>query len=722
MTSPTARFSRPGIAARRLRLPILTAWLLLFPLAALADPASSPRTLRCGWYTWDPYQFIDPEAEIPVLTGLDIKLTREIFRDAGYAVDYNEVSWEQHQVDIREGTRDIASGAYMTQARTAYAWFSEPYRTETDVLYVPTGVAARIPARNLAELLRRLSAERFRLGIVEGYHYGDEVMAWVKAPANAGLAFPAGTDYDNMVRLIEGRIDGFLADRLSGATMAWRRELQGRIEEHPIPVFTGELRVMFSKRTMTRTDVAAFNRSLARLRASGFYDKVVREYLFPVLLAITIHRPWFFLMGIIGTFAFAISGVLLARKERYDLFGAFVMAFLPSVGGGVIRDLITDRNPLDAMRSPVYILIVLGVVLAGTAFYRTWDLVQAHRRKSGGDRWTGPRSPFSPNFARNLFLTCDALGLAAFTTVGVVVAVEMRCDPLWLWGPILATLTGAGGGILRDIVRADSQNPYLKGALYPEISLVWGLAFSIFLIWETSRLQLSEVLLGVILTLAGVLLTRWLAVRYDVQSLFLYDHKRHAPAVILAEVDTLQMIWLGSLPALLDGFRESADPAAGMDPEAAVNRCLAQEHAIQTRLTELSPMQLPDKDVKSKVLLEQRQWRLSALQADLREFTINLAGAPGEDPAAVLRANLVESLDALLHLTVDAFRDRPGAEAGFLLQVTGQQEEALARIREQYRATLQSTESASLRAVLNWIGLFERCVSHLRALGQSLAG
>ena len=49
----------------------------------------------------------------------------------------------------------------------------------------------------------------------------------------------------------------------------------------------------------------------------------------------------------------------------------------------------------------------------------------------------------------------DALGLAAFTVIGVVVAVESRSNPLWLWGPLLAALTGAGGGIIRrvDLVR-----------------------------------------------------------------------------------------------------------------------------------------------------------------------------------------------------------------------------------------------------------------------------
>ncbi|MCX6927526.1 MAG: immunoglobulin domain-containing protein [Verrucomicrobia bacterium] len=76
----------------------------------------------------------------------------------------------------------------------------------------------------------------------------------------------------------------------------------------------------------------------------------------------------------------------------------------------------------------------------------------------------------------------DALGLGAFTVVGVTVALESRCTPLWLWGPLLGAMTSAGGGILRDVVRADLDNPGLKGMFYAEVSLIWALAFSVFLL------------------------------------------------------------------------------------------------------------------------------------------------------------------------------------------------------------------------------------------------
>ena len=47
------------------------------------------------------------------------------------------------------------------------------------------------------------------------------------------------------------------------------------------------------------------------------------------------------------------------------------------------------------------------------------------------------------------------------------------------WGPLLAVLTAAGGGILRDVIRSDADNPALKTSLYAEIALVWGLILSV---------------------------------------------------------------------------------------------------------------------------------------------------------------------------------------------------------------------------------------------------
>jgi uncharacterized membrane protein YeiH len=94
----------------------------------------------------------------------------------------------------------------------------------------------------------------------------------------------------------------------------------------------------------------------------------------------------------------------------------------------------------------------------------------------------------------------------------VVVVLDTSVQPLWLWGPISAGITSSFGGMMRDLLRRDVLAPRLQQELYPEIAVVWGLAFSLFLQWEAERLQPQEIFIGVVVTMIGAFLTRMLAV------------------------------------------------------------------------------------------------------------------------------------------------------------------------------------------------------------------
>lgn len=499
-----------------MRLRPLAAFLLaIFWCSPLwAYHPEDARELRGGWYHWDPYQFEENNQDIPHLTGLDVQLIRTVLERAGYQIELEKVPWDTHLREVAEGSRDIAFGASRTAERLKYARFSDPYRTETDVLILPRGQAAQYHFNTVAEMLDTFRRERFRLGVVRGFYYGPEVDAFLKDPANEPFIHYATSDTINLTRLTHGDIDGYLADRLAAATCAWRAGLLDATEEYPLTVYSADIHAIFSRKTCSPEIVEAFNQALAKIKSSGEYNRISRHYGIPVLLGITIHQPWFFLLEMAGTIAFAVSGVLIARRERYDIFGAFVLASLPAVGGGVLRDLLSGRNPIGILRSPIYLYAILATVCLGLAIYKISDFIRTRRSgqpagSSHGTGWSG-----------NVYQFFDAVGLAAFTITGAVIAVERQCEPLWLWGPLLAAATGAGGGIIRDVVRADSNNPSLKGSFYPEIAVIWGFAFSMFLAWESSRLNLTEVSWAVALTVAGALITRLLVIRYKIQSIF----------------------------------------------------------------------------------------------------------------------------------------------------------------------------------------------------------
>jgi len=57
------------------------------------------------------------------LTGLDVQLVRTVFERMGYEVLYDQVSWKQHQLDVKEGKRDIAAGPFRNEVRASYAYY-----------------------------------------------------------------------------------------------------------------------------------------------------------------------------------------------------------------------------------------------------------------------------------------------------------------------------------------------------------------------------------------------------------------------------------------------------------------------------------------------------------------------------------------------------------------------------------------------------------------------
>ena len=254
--------------------------ILLLPICAFAQ--DDQKILKCGWYPWDPYQYLLVQQDIKRLTGLDVQLVRAIFGPMGYEIGYEEVSWKQHQLDVKNGVRDIAAGAFKTAERAEYAYFSAPYRKETDVLYVRKGEASRYHFKDAAELLRRFQEQSFRFGVISGFYYGPDIARFINDPANARRIVTVRDDVANFENLLSGRIDGFIVDRLVGATLAWRHGWQLAVEEVSPPVYTENLYVLFSKKTTTPELVEAFNRSLEQLKRSGQYARIVREYLFPV--------------------------------------------------------------------------------------------------------------------------------------------------------------------------------------------------------------------------------------------------------------------------------------------------------------------------------------------------------------------------------------------------------------------------------------------------------
>lgn len=468
--------------------------------------------LRGGWTLALPYQFLAlrsdarVEATLDELVGIDIDLANAISREAGFAVAIEFRPRASHLEQLRRGEADIAFGVVRPALATGGIRYSKPYRQATAVLVLRSGEASRHRFRDAAGLLAALDGGTLRLAVVEGAAVGERSLDTLLAePAPRGVR-RVGNEFDGYRALVAGEVDALLADHLTAVTTASRGGWSGMVEEHPLRI-ESEARFAFSERTVPPEVVARFNEAIDRLAASGDLQRFVARHRLPAMLGTVLERRWFLVLDVVGTVAFALSGVLIAVRERYSLLGALVLASLPAVGGGVIRDLLVGREPIGILATPLYLWLVFATVLGGFLAIRAASLL----RRIGWGRRIASAAESNP-LASHLFEFCDAIGIAAFTVTGVAVAISMRAEPLLMWGPLLAGLTAAGGGILRDLVRQRGEIATLRSAFYGEVPLIWGLLMSVFLLWEGIGLEPAEFDAAVGVTLVGALATRLIVV------------------------------------------------------------------------------------------------------------------------------------------------------------------------------------------------------------------
>ncbi|MDJ1432444.1 TRIC cation channel family protein [Halostagnicola sp. A-GB9-2] len=143
-------------------------------------------------------------------------------------------------------------------------------------------------------------------------------------------------------------------------------------------------------------------------------------------LAVLFGDP-FAVMNTIGLVAFALVGSSKAIHEEFDLFGIAIVGLAMAFAGGATRDLLVTRVPL-ALQSPIE--ISLGLLGVGLAIALSIVLSSPERHP--------------------VTLVSDAIGLAAFTTTGAIVATEAGVSAFGIVA--IATINAVGGGAFADIL------------------------------------------------------------------------------------------------------------------------------------------------------------------------------------------------------------------------------------------------------------------------------
>lgn len=189
----------------------------------------------------------------------------------------------------------------------------------------------------------------------------------------------------------------------------------------------------------------------------------------------------FYLLDILGTMAFAISGVLTAMNKKMDPFGVFIIAFVTAVGGGTLRDVMIGRTPVGWMQDLNYVYVILIGFFLALLFRKRLD-----------------------KFRTSLFLF-DTIGLGVFTLVGLEIGISIQLHPVICVA--LGTITACFGGVIRDILCTEIPVIFRK-EIYATICIIGGVVF-----FTLKQLNLDNDILYLITSLVIIIL-RLLAVKY----------------------------------------------------------------------------------------------------------------------------------------------------------------------------------------------------------------
>lgn len=157
-------------------------------------------------------------------------------------------------------------------------------------------------------------------------------------------------------------------------------------------------------------------------------------------------------LGMLGISAFSITGVIAAGKKDMDIFSIVLLGVVTALGGGTLRDVIIDSNPVFWIADPAYLWVSIGAAVF--AFF----LVKFTR------------------YLLRLLLFVDALGLSLFTILAAEKTIALGFSNTT--AILMGMTTGIAGGMIRDILTG--RAPLLLGReFYATPALLGGIAFTV---------------------------------------------------------------------------------------------------------------------------------------------------------------------------------------------------------------------------------------------------
>ncbi len=242
---------------------------LMFSLVILISccQGAKAREYSAGWELWYPYQYHNTKGK---LVGVDIQAFDAIMKAANLSYTMAEIPWKTHLLYVKTGKVDMAMGASWSEDRCAYAYFSLPYRTETVKLFVKKGQVDRVALKSLDDLI----GSPYIIGVESGYYYGERYAELIKRKDFFTNISEAIDLEQNVTLLLDGHLDGLLADPFTMEAFMDKYDMRGQFEPHSMEIYGTHISIILSKASTSPKTLERINKSIEQLRTEGVLEVV----------------------------------------------------------------------------------------------------------------------------------------------------------------------------------------------------------------------------------------------------------------------------------------------------------------------------------------------------------------------------------------------------------------------------------------------------------------
>lgn len=189
---------------------------------------------------------------------------------------------------------------------------------------------------------------------------------------------------------------------------------------------------------------------------------------------------WIYILDIVGTLVFAISGVLTAIDSDFDVVGASIIGMVTAVGGGTLRDMLIGQTPVGWMTDLNYLWTIIAALILSYLFKKRISKLR-----------------------KSMFFF-DNIGIGLFTILGLQKTLSVGLEPTV--AILMGIVSAVFGGIIRDVLTNKVPLIFRK-EIYASACLAGGLVF-------LGLEQVSDIrTLNMVVSMLTVVIIRYLSVR-----------------------------------------------------------------------------------------------------------------------------------------------------------------------------------------------------------------